>query len=226
MSSKQDSATLKLFKRTIVGRKVKRLAKDAYVPVVMYSKGNSANFKARYGDVQSLLNKATSTTIVDIDMEDGEPTQAVITAIDIHPVTDIVRHVSLYELDKDALIDFTVPFEFTGVSPAVKNGLGTLIHSATSLEVRCKPKDLPDVIVVDITGMEKVGDTILVEDIELPAGVSLIRDEQVKLPIATITQLRKETEAVSADTDEEGEEGVAADAGATDAEQSSDGDAE
>jgi len=206
MAAAVSDEVLKLTKRDLTGKKAKRLFKEGFIPVVMYnSKTQSQNLQAKLGDITRLLNHATTSTIITVEVDGEKSVKAVIKAVDLNPVTDLVRHVSFFEIDENALVDFEVPFEFVGISPAVKNNLGTLVHAASSVEIRCKPADLPEVITIDTSKLEQVGDSILVGDIELPEGVELIREEQKGLPIVSVIQLRKAEVKVEETEEAEGE---------------------
>jgi len=75
--------------------------------------------------------------------------------------------------------------------------------------------DLVPYIEIDISNLENVGQTIAVDDIKLPKGMSLINDEQAKAAIVTITEPQKIEEVQPTATEEtveeevtEGEEGA------------------
>ena len=99
---------------------------------------------------------------------------------------------------------FTIPFNIIGISPAVKNNLGVLVNTLDSIEVRSKLADLKPFIEIDISKLENVGQTINVDDITLPKGMSLINDEQAIETIVTITEIQRVEEVVV--TPAEGEE--------------------
>jgi large subunit ribosomal protein L25 len=82
-----------------------------------------------------------------------------------------------------------VPLHFLGedAAPGVKAG-GLVSHELTDVEVECLPKDLPEFIAVDISGME-VGDSIHLSELVMPAGVTLVelgRGEGHDLGVVTI----------------------------------------
>ena len=137
--------------------------------------------------------------------------------LDINPITDEINHVALFRIDESVPMVFTIPFNIIGISPAVKNNLGVLVNTLDSIEVRCKLADLKPFIEIDISKLENVGQTINVDDITLPKGMSLINDEQAKATIVTITEIQKveevvvtpaEGEEVEGEESAEGEEGA------------------
>jgi large subunit ribosomal protein L25 len=198
---------IKLDKRELVGKKIKQLREEGTIPAVIYnSKGESVNVSVDKGTAVHLYKTATPTTILDIDL-DGKSKTAIVKDFDINPRTAQLLHVSFFEIDPKVEMDFTVPFTLEGVSPAVKNNIGILVQVSDSIRVRCKVDELIPEIVIDVTGLEHPGQTISMEDIDLPEGLKLVHEEDAEMPIATITQLQKIEIIEEEEEPEEGEEG-------------------
>ncbi len=199
--------TIELEKRALKGKKCKKIIKEGKIPCVIYnSKGDSRECQIEKGVGEKLIKNVTSSTMTDVEYE-GKKMKALVKDVDMNPRTDLVRHISFFEIDENVESTYEIPFTFVGVSPAVKNSLGVLIQTTNSIEVKCKSKDLVPQISVDISTLENIGDSILVQDIEIPKGMT-ITDEEVKTyTVATITELQKQVEVEEETTDEEGEEG-------------------
>ncbi|MDD2270242.1 MAG: 50S ribosomal protein L25 [Candidatus Dojkabacteria bacterium] len=198
---------IKLQKRELTGKKIKQMREKDLIPAVIYnSKGDSTNLSLEKGIAIQLYRIATPTTILDVEIE-GKDSKAIIKDFDINPKTTELLHVSFFEIDPKVVMDFTLPFTLKGVSPAVKNNLGILIQVSDSVKVRGKLEDLIAEIVIDVSHLDHPGQTISMEDIELPKGLELVHEEDEAMPIATITQLQK-VEVVEEEEakDEEGEE--------------------
>ncbi len=202
---------LQLQKRDVTGKKVRHLRKDGLTPAVVYNgKGESFNVVMNTTDADWINRNTTSTSILDTTLE-KESFKTLVKELDINPVTDEINHVALFRIDESAPMVFTIPFNIIGISPAVKNNLGVLVNVLDSIEVRCKLSDLKPYIEIDISKLDTVGQTINVDDIKLPEGMSLINDEQAKATIVTITEIQKVEEVVVApvEGEEEGEETAA-----------------
>jgi len=200
---------IKSQKRELVGKKIKKLREENLIPSVIYnSKGESINISIDKGDATHLYKTATPTTILELDI-DKKTKKVIVKDFDINPRTDQLLHVSFFEIDTKSKMNFTVPFTLKGISPAVKNNIGILVQVTDSISVRCKAVDLIPEIEIDVTGLDHPGQTISMQDIELPKGLELIHKEDGDLPIATITQLQKieVIEEEEPEEDEEGEEG-------------------
>ncbi|MDX9738781.1 MAG: 50S ribosomal protein L25 [Candidatus Dojkabacteria bacterium] len=203
---------LKLQKREVTGKKVKALREQGLVPAVVYnSKTESYNTVILKSDAQKLYRNATSTTIFDTEI-DGRDIKCVVKDFDTNSVTGEINHVSIFEIDENAPMVFTVPFKLVGVSPAVKNNLGILVNALDSVDVRCQLKKLQPEIAIDISNLTEPGQTISVEDITLPEGMTLVNDDVLTTAIVTIADAQKIEDAMVAE--KEAEEEAAAEAAA------------
>lgn len=196
---------LSLQKRVLLGKKSKNLRKEGFIPAVVYnSKTESKNVKLAASDANWLYRNATSTTIIDTELE-GNSFKTLVKKFDVNPLTNEIIHVSLFEIDEKAPMVFTIPFNITGVSPAVKNNLGILVNVLDSIEVECALADLVPDIEIDISNLEHPGQSISVSDIKLPEGMSLINEDMEDAAIVTITEPQKieEVEAPVVEGEEE-----------------------
>ena len=90
-------------------------------------------------------------------------------------------HVDFYEINMTEKLKANVALEFTGESSAVKTLGGVLVKILNEVEIECLPADLPHNIVVDLTALKTLSDTIHVKDLPVPAKVKIIThaDEMV-----------------------------------------------
>lgn len=201
---------LQLQKRKITGKKVRHLRTEGLTPAVVYnSKGESTNTAMSNSDADWLYRNTTSTTILDTQLE-KDSFKTLVKEFDINPVTEEINHVSLFQIDENAPMVFTVPFDIIGISPAVKNNLGVLVNVLDSIEVRCKLSELQPSIEIDVSKLDTVGQTINVNDIQLPKGMTLINDDLARATIVTITDIQKIEEVIAPVAEEavEGEEAL------------------
>src|SRR6478752_6089889 len=102
-----------------------------------------------------------------VTLKYGAETQPVIAkAVDMHPVTDQPWHFDLYRVDAHQQIKIEVPVHFTQQeeSPGLKRG-GTLNVALHTVTVSCPADQIPEEIVVDLTGLD-IGSTIRVSDLK------------------------------------------------------------
>ena len=108
-------------------------------------------------DFSKLVYTPNAHTVV-IKTEEGT-FDAVLQDIQFHPVTDKILHIDFYQLNEGKEISINIPVVVEGAAPGVLNSGGTLILNKRKLRVRALPKNLPDVIVADISEL-KLGDKL------------------------------------------------------------------
>jgi hypothetical protein len=67
----------------------------------------------------------------------------------------------------------------------LENDEGILMTGLEELRVECFPQDLPEQIVIDISGLTKIGDAIFVKDVTPPANVEFLDDPEETLFVIT-----------------------------------------
>ncbi len=201
---------IKFLERDVNGKKNKILNKEGFIPAVVYNaKTESKNIMLDSSIAKKIVRNATSTTILDAELED-KVFKVIVKEVDINPVTDELRHIAFFEIDESKEMVFSIPFEIIGISPAVKNNLGVMVNVMDALEVRCRVNDLLPSIKVDISGLEHPGQSISVEDLDIPKTISFINEDVKHSTVVTITEVQEEiittpTEE-TVDTDETTEE--------------------
>jgi large subunit ribosomal protein L25 len=116
-------------------------------------------------------------------------------------------HVDLHEVDMDHTVSVTVPVETSGDCPGVKTGGGMIQIIRRDLDVICKPTDMPESIVLDISELN-IGDSIHVEDIDLGDAVEI--PHEVNFTVITIVPPTADTSEVSEEDEDLLEEDEAA----------------
>ena len=100
----------------------------------------------------------------------GESRDAILREVQHHPLTDEILHVDLVRVDKDRRIEDLVPIRYKGIAVGTREG-GLFQSIMDNLAVTARPRDLPEEILLDISGLH-VGDALYVRDVSLPANVT------------------------------------------------------
>ena len=126
-----------------------------------------------------------------VTLKYGSESQPVIAkVVDMHPVTDEPMHFDLYRVDahQEIKIEVTIHFTNQDEAPGLKRG-GALNVNLHSLTVSCPADQIPEEIVIDLTGKD-IGDSVRVGDVTLPAKVQAAVDGDVV--IASISAAKTE----------------------------------
>jgi large subunit ribosomal protein L25 len=165
---------LKAERRSGIGRSaVRKLKSQGGVPAVIYgAKSQPESLQVSRRDINALLSHASGENIL-VELEiAGDPNRlALVQEVQHAPLGGAVLHVDFHAVSMDEEIEADVPLEPTGIPNGVKNFGGLLEQSLRSIAIECLPRDLPDIITIDVSALN-VGDAIHVRDIALPAGVT------------------------------------------------------
>ncbi|OOG44141.1 50S ribosomal protein L25/general stress protein Ctc [Polaromonas sp. A23] len=136
-----------------------------------------------------------------LEMELGGKTQKVLLRdLQMHPFKQLVLHIDFQRVDAKTRLTMKVPLHYSGEeeSPAVKAENCLVNHVLTELSISCLPKDLPEFIAVDLTGLKK-GTSLHVKDITLPKGVKFVAKGGQDNPVlVSVSAVSEEAEADAA----------------------------
>jgi len=157
---------------------VKKIKSQGFVPAVIYAH-NETPISLQVGarDIDTVLSHAVGEhLLVDLEIAGGTNRLAIIQEVQHHPVTQAVLHVDFHGVSANEEIESSIPVEAVGEAVGVKSFGGILEQLARSITISCLPQDLPEIINVDVSAM-KVGDSLHIKDIQLPAGVTAVDPE-------------------------------------------------
>ena len=202
-----EKVVLKASKRDVIGKQVKALRRAGLLPAVIYGRHTEPiNVSLDAKSANTALAKVTSSSLVTIDV-DGKEYPALVREKQRNYIKGVLTHVDFLAVSLTEKLRAEVSIELTGVSQAVKDFDAVLVAGMHTLSVECLPADLPDRIVVDISPLVKVGDSIHVRDLSLGDNIRILDDGDNMIVNATYAKIEVETVAAPA----EGE--VAAEAG-------------
>ena len=81
--------------------------------------------------------------------------------------------------------------ELTGTAPAVKEFSAVIVTVLNELEIECMPQDLPERVVIDISGLTDVGSGIHVRDVVISDRVKILDDPGEMIVVASATREEK-----------------------------------
>ncbi|MBU1124408.1 MAG: 50S ribosomal protein L25 [Candidatus Omnitrophica bacterium] len=181
----------------------KTLRHGGFIPAIVYSQGTqSLAIKLGHKRFLQLVHQYRAESIViKLQVKDDKKQEGrlcVIKEIQYDPVHEHILHVDFHEISLTKAIKVNVPIEAKGESIGVKLEGGSLEHILWEAEVECLPTDIPKRIEVEI-GQLKLGESIHVKDLVLPANVKILNDPSSI--VLTVSSPMKEEAAVP----EEGE---------------------
>ncbi|NNM61861.1 MAG: 50S ribosomal protein L25/general stress protein Ctc [Steroidobacteraceae bacterium] len=154
----------------------RRLRRSGKVPAILY--GGEADARPLSLDHQKLVimldNERFYSTILNLKVGD-QSQAAVLKDVQRHPFRNAVLHVDFQRVDENEKIRISIPLHFKGeaIAPGVKSQGGIVSHMRTEVEISCLPKDLPEFVEVDISGLS-INESIHLSQLKIPDGVQLL----------------------------------------------------
>ena len=131
---------------------------------------------------EALTTDAGLNALIDLEI-DGDVALTIVKELQRHPIKGNVIHLDFLRVSADAEISVDVPVVLTGEAEDVERNDGTVDHLLFALTVNAKPADIPNEIVVDISGLG-FDAPIRVGDLTLPAGVTTDVDPEEAVVVA------------------------------------------
>lgn len=184
-------------------RQSRKLRHNGLVPGIIYgAKKEPTMIAISAKEISKEYNNSLFFNKVWSLVSNGKETEKVLPkSVSCHPVTGKILHVDFMRVSKDKKVKIMIPVETINEdkSPGIKKGgiINLVVHR---LECLCVPDAIPEKIVLDLSGKE-IGDSFLLEQIELPKGVeaiNAIRDSV--LATIVVSKVGKEEDKAQATT--------------------------
>ena len=146
---------------------------------------------------------------------DGAAEDVLLRDIQHHPYKQEVMHMDFIRIDANHAVHVHTPLHFIGEegSPGIKQEGGVVSHMMMEVELECLPKNIPEFIEVDLSGMH-VGDIVHLSDLKLPEGVEVLALKHGEEYDAAVVSMHvRKGGADVEEAAEEGGEGEAAEEG-------------
>src|ERR1039458_5672317 len=204
----------------------KVLRSGGRIPAVVYGRQAAPqNLEVNAKEMEDLIHHSVSENLlVDLAIkDDARPKRlALVQEVQHHPLTGKVLHVDFHEVAENEKVTILVEVETSGEAEGVKTQGGVLEHVLFKIRVRGLPKDLPELITVDVSHL-MIGMTIHLGDIQAPEKSEILGDKHISVISVAAPRTEEEeaadlaaaTEAVPGEVEmikekkEEGEEGAA-----------------
>jgi large subunit ribosomal protein L25 len=175
----------------------RRARREGMVPISVYGgEGGSVAALAPLKDLAAILRSESGrNTIFTIDIEGAGASEVMFHERQIDPVRGRLIHADLTRLVKGQKIEVTVPLHLVGEPEGVREEQGVLEQIIREIEIRCEPREIPDVIKVDVSHLG-VHDVLHISDIQVAEGIEILNPPDTV--IATVGIVKEEPVAAPA----------------------------
>ncbi len=175
------------------------LRKEGIVPAVVYGRSQEATpISVNRKEFEKVFRDAGESTVITLVGLDADK-EALIQEVSVHPVSGLPLHVDFYAIQKGQTVTVSVPLEFEGVSPAVKELGAMLVKVMHEIEMEVLPGELPQEIIVDVSSLKAIDDKIFVSDLKLPPSAVITADPEEVVAMAAAVEEEKEEVAAPVD---------------------------
>lgn len=177
-----DTNVLQAEIRTRAGTaEARRLRRQGRLPAVLYGHNQpTVHLSLDLAQLKAVLQHGQR--VVDLNIN-GQMEKALIKEVQHGALGDRLMHVDLARIALHEKVRLQVPVELVG-TPAGGEGQ-VLDHVLHRVDVECQAGQIPERLTVRVSDM-KVGDTLLVRDLRVPEGVTVLAE-----PDAVVVQIRQ-----------------------------------
>lgn len=188
----------------------RRLRRTGRLPGVLYGAGKApVSISLETSRVSKQMeNEAFFSHILAVRVG-GEEAQAVVKDLQRDPATSQILHLDLQRVSSTEELHMRVPLHFMNEedSPGRRHG-GVISHLMVDVEIGCLPRDLPEYLEVDMSGLD-VGDSLHLSELVMPEQVrlmALVHDPDNDQPVVTVQHPQKLEAVAEAEGEEAAEE--------------------
>jgi len=174
----------------------RRARRGGEIPVTVYGgDGETIAALAPLGELAAILRSDSGfNTIFTLDVEGVGPSEVMFRERQIDPVRGRLIHADFKRLVSGQKIEVTVPLRLVGEPVGVREQGGILEQIVRSIDIRCEPREIPEVLEVDVTNLS-VHDVLHVSDIPTSEKIEIL--EAADAVIATVGIIKEEEVVVA-----------------------------
>ena len=184
-----------------------KLRQAGKIPATLYGQRGNVLLEMTEESTRHVLEKMSGMhelipiTVTDTSNQENWTAKVLLREVQKHPYKHKLLHLDFWELPETKNQLVRIPVNITGESPGVKSG-GVLQMVVREIPVSCLPANIPSKLDIDVSRLE-IGDSIKIQEVELPEKVSLSTDENYAI-ISIVGRAPEEEERVEEIEDEEG----------------------
>lgn len=164
------------------------LRSKGILPGVLYGRSEeSTPIAIDLKQFQKVFKAAGESTVISLTGL-GAAKDALIQEVSYDVMTGAPIHADFYAIQKGQTVTVSVPLEFDGVAPAVKDLGGILTKVMHEIEIECEPKDLPHAIHVDISKLTALDSQIHISDLSFPKSAKVSAEPEEVVALITVAK--------------------------------------
>ncbi len=188
-----------------------KLRANGLIPAILYGgKDPNQNISISKKEISNIINSDTFLSkVLEIEIE-GKKEKVIPRDVSYNVISEEPIHIDFMRIvsGKKIILEIPVKFKNHPDSPGLKRG-GVLNIVRRKVELRCPAENIPDEIIVDLTGTD-IGTSIKISSVKLPENVvPTITDRDFVVATVAAPTIIKEPEKPAEETPADGTEGEA-----------------
>jgi len=176
---------------------VKKLRRAKLVPAQVYGQGKpNLNLVLAEKEAEKAIQSREPLYEINVG---GDKRTVLIKEIQRDPIKGNLQHIDFFEVALDRPVDTMVGIVLAGEEARAADG-GVVNLVVRELEISCLPTRIPEAITVDVSKLA-IGDTLLVRDLQIPAGI-MVKADPDEVVVTVTASGRAESEAADLAADE------------------------
>jgi large subunit ribosomal protein L25 len=151
----------------------KELRRSGKIPAVIYGHIQPTPVAVDAREFRTTFKRVTENTIIRLDLPEGAH-EVLVKDYQRNELSGEILHIDFYEFKQGVALRTRVPIKLEGIPIGVREAGGVLETQILYLNVECLPKDLPEIITADVSGLQ-ISHSLKVGDLVLPEGVKSLQ---------------------------------------------------
>ncbi|MFW5828363.1 MAG: 50S ribosomal protein L25 [Alkalispirochaeta sp.] len=169
----------------------RRLRRAGRIPAVVYGHEEPHALSVEAREFHKEFHTVSESTLINLKSPEGDR-QVLIKDYEEDILTGNIIHIDFYEVEKGRKVHTRIALELVGSPVGVREG-GVLEHSLYEVDIECLPKDLPEHMTVDVSGLNN-GESLHISDVTPPPGVAILNDADQTIAAVVIPRAMVESE--------------------------------
>ena len=176
----------------------RRLLRSGRIPAVVYGKEAPLHISVDARTFNNNRRGYGESTLITLDVKGEKTHEVFVKTYQEDLLRNVIHHIDFYEITRGQAVRTHVRIELTGTPAGVREG-GVLDQVIHEVEIECLPKDLPEVLTLDVSALG-MNESLKLADIKLSEGVKI--NDVLDATVATVKPVKVEVEAPAATADD------------------------
>lgn len=151
----------------------RRVVRNKRIPAVIYGKKAPVHITLDAKEFNLKLRHFSESAILKIDVQ-GKKYECLMKDFQEDLMRGVIKHVDFYEVTRGHVLRAFVSVTLKGNPIGTREG-GVLDQVIHEVEVECLPKDLPETLEADVSGL-KLNQVLHLNQVVVPANVKILED--------------------------------------------------